>query len=61
MCRSPNINGMIKSKRRRWAGYVARMGETKCVCRVFGGKPESKRLTGRIGRRWEANFKMDLR
>ena len=51
---------MMKSRRMRWAGHVARMGERKGVCRVLMGKPEGKRPVGRPRRRWEDNIKMDL-
>jgi hypothetical protein len=44
---SPNIIRMIKSRRMRWAGQVARMGETRNVCRILVGKPEGKRPVGR--------------
>jgi hypothetical protein len=44
---SPNIVRVIKSRRRRWAGYVARMGKRRCVCRVLVGRPEWKRPLGR--------------
>jgi len=44
----------------RWAGYVARMGETREVYRVLVGKPEGKRPLGRTRRRWENNIKMNL-
>ena len=50
----------MKSRRMRWAGHVARMGERKGVCRVLMGKPEGKRPVGRPRRRWEDNIKMDL-
>ena len=56
----PNIVRVIKSRRMRWAGHVARMGEGRGVYRVLVGKPEGKRPLGRPRRRWEANFKMDL-
>jgi hypothetical protein len=46
-CSSPNIIGMIKSKRMRWAGYVARIGETRNAYRAFVGKPEGKKPLGR--------------
>jgi hypothetical protein len=52
---SPNIVHMIKSRRMRWAGRVACMGEG-----VLGGKGEGKRPLGRPRRRWEFNIKMDL-
>jgi hypothetical protein len=58
---SPNIVRVIKSMRMRWAGHVTRMGEGRGVYRVLVGKPEGKRPPGRPRRRWEDNFKMDLR
>jgi len=57
---SPNIVWVIKSKRMRWAGHVARMGERRGVYRVLVGKPEGKRPLGRPEHRWEDNIKMDL-
>jgi hypothetical protein len=57
---SPNIVRMIKSRRMRWAGNVARMGERRGVCRVLVGKPEEKRPLGRPRRRWEDNNKIDI-
>ena len=50
----------MKSRRMRWAGHVARMGEMRGVYRVSVGKPEGKRPIGRPRRRWEDNMKMDL-
>jgi hypothetical protein len=44
---SPNIVRVIKSRRMRWAGHVARIGEGRDVCRVLVGRPEGKRLLGR--------------
>jgi hypothetical protein len=52
---------MIKSRRMRWAGHVARMGEGRGVYRVLVGRPEGKRSLGRLRCRWEDNIKMDLR
>ena len=52
--------GVIKSRRMRWTGHVARMGELRGVYRVFVGKPEGKRPLGRRRRRWKDNIKMDL-
>jgi hypothetical protein len=52
---SPNIIRKIKSRRMRWAGHVARMGEEKNVYRVFIGKPEGKTPLGRPRRRWDQN------
>jgi len=51
---------VIKSRRVRWAGHVARMGERRGVYSVLVGKPEGKRPLGRLRRRWEDNIKMDL-
>jgi len=57
----PTIVRVVKSRRMRWAGHVARMGEGRGVHRVPVGKPEGKRPMGRPRRRWEDNIKMDLR
>jgi len=57
---TPNIVWVIKSRRMRWAGHIARMGEWRGVYRVLVGKPEGKRPVGRPRCRWEANIKMDL-
>jgi hypothetical protein len=57
---SPNIVRVIKSRRIRWMGHVARMGEGRGVYRVFVGKPEGKTPMGRPWLRWEDNIKMDL-
>ena len=56
----PNIVRVVKSRRMRWAGHVARMGERRGVHRVLVGKPEGKIPLGRLRRRWEDNIKMDL-
>jgi hypothetical protein len=56
----PNIVRVVKSRRMRWAGHVARMGEGRGVHRDLMGKPEEKRPLGRPRRRWEDNIKMDL-
>jgi hypothetical protein len=56
----PNIVRVVKSRRMRWAGHVARMGEDRGVHRVLVGKPDGKKPLGRSGRRWEDNIKMDL-
>jgi hypothetical protein len=58
---STDIVRVIKSKGMRWAGHVARMGEGSGVYRAVVGSPEGKRPLGRPRRRWEDNFKMDLR
>jgi hypothetical protein len=58
---SPDIIRQIKSRRMRWAGHVARMGEGRNVYRVLVGKPEKKRPLGRPRHRWEDGIKMDPR
>ncbi|KAJ4434100.1 hypothetical protein ANN_16420 [Periplaneta americana] len=58
---SPDIIRNIKSRRLRWAGHVARMGESRNAYRVLVGRPEGKIPLGRPKRRWEDNIKMDLR
>ena len=56
----PNIVRVVKSRRMRWAGHMARMGEGRGVYRVLVGRPEGKRPLGRPRRRWEDNIKMDV-
>ena len=56
---SPNIVRVIKSRRMRWAGHVARMGEERWVYRVLVGKSEGRRPLGRPRRRW-ADIRTDL-
>ena len=51
---------VIKSRRMRWAGHVARMVEERGAYRVLVGKPEGKRSLGRPRRRWVDNIRMDL-
>jgi hypothetical protein len=58
---SPSIIRMMKSRRMRWAGHVARMGEKRNGYKIFVGKPEGRRLLGRPRRRWVDNIKMDTR
>ena len=57
---SPNIVRVIKSRRMRWTGHVARMSEERGVYRVLVGKPEGRRPLGRPRRRWVDNIRMDL-
>jgi hypothetical protein len=57
---SPNIIRVMKSRRLRWAGHVACMGERRGAYRALVGKPEVRRPLGRPRRRWEDNIKMDL-
>jgi hypothetical protein len=51
---------MIKSRRMRWAGHVARMGEKRNAYGILVGSPQGKRALGRPRHRWEDNIKMDL-
>jgi len=57
---SPNIVRVIKSRRMRWAGHVAHMGEERGVYRVLLGKLEGRRPLGRPRHRWVDNIRMDL-
>jgi len=56
---SPNIARVIKSRRMRWAGHVARIDEERGLYRVLVGKPEGRRPLGRLRRRWVDNIRMD--
>jgi hypothetical protein len=56
---SPSIIRIIKSRRMRWAGHVARMGEKWDAYRLLVGKPEGKKLLGRPRRRWVDNIRTD--
>ena len=60
MYRSPNIVRVIKSRRLRWAGHVARMEEVRSAFKVLTGKPTGKRPLGRPRRRWGDNIRMAL-
>ena len=55
---SPNIVQAIKSRRMRWAGDVAHMGERRGIYWVLVGKPEEERPLGRHRHRWEYNIKI---
>jgi len=57
---SPNIIRVIKSRRMRWVGHVAYMGEMRNAYKILFGKPEGKKLLGRPRCRWEDNIEMDL-
>jgi hypothetical protein len=57
---SPNIIRVIKSRRMRWAGHTARLGEKRGAYMILVGRPEGRRPLGRPRRRWEENIKMDL-
>ena len=56
MCRSPNIVRVIKSRKLRWAGHVARMDEGRSAFKILTGKPTRKRPLGRHRRTWEDNI-----
>jgi hypothetical protein len=58
---SPNSIRIIKSRRMRWTGYVARIGEGRGAYRILVGRPKGRRPLGRPRHRWEGNIKMDLR
>jgi hypothetical protein len=58
---SPDIIRQIKSRRMKWAGHVARMGEGSKVYRVLVGKPSGKRPLERPKRRWEDGIRKDFR
>jgi hypothetical protein len=57
---SPSIIRIIKSRRMRWAGYVARIGEKRNTHRLLVGKPEEKRPLGRPRHRWVDSIRMAL-
>jgi hypothetical protein len=58
---SPDIIRQFTSRRMRWAGHVARMGEKRKVYKVLVGKPQVRRPLGRPRRWWEDGIRMDLR
>jgi hypothetical protein len=58
---SPSIIRMTNSRRMRWTGHVARIGEKRNAYRILVAKPVEKRALGRPGRKWEENIKIDLR
>ena len=58
---SPDIIWVIKSRRLKWAGHVARMGESTDAYRIFMWKPEGRRPLGRPRHRWKDNIKIDRR
>ena len=57
---SLSIVWVIKSRRVRWVGHVARMGERRGIYRVLVAKPDGKRSLGTRRRRWEDDIKIDL-
>jgi hypothetical protein len=58
---SPDIIRQVKSRRMRWAGHVARVGEERKEYKVLVGKPEGKRPLGRPRRRWEDGIRMNIK
>jgi len=58
---SLNIIRVMKSRRMRWVGQVARMGEMRDAYKILVGKPEGKRAHGRLWRAWDDNIRMDPR
>ena len=61
MYRLPNIVRVIKSRRLRWAGHVARIEEGRSSFKMLTGTHTGKRSLGRPRRRWENNIRMDLK
>ena len=61
MYRSPKIVRVIKTKRLRWAGHVARMEEGTSVPKILTGEPVGKRPLGRPRRRWKDNIRIYLK
>ena len=57
---SPNIVRVIKSRRMRWAGHVARRGKRRGLYRILVGIPEGRRPLVKTWPRWEDDVKMDL-
>jgi hypothetical protein len=57
---SPSIIRVIKSRRMKWEGHVARMVEKRGAYRILVGRPEGRRPLGRPRRRWEDNIEIDL-
>ena len=60
MYRSSNVVRVIKSRRLRWAGHVAKMEVDRSAFKILTGKPTGRRPLGRPRRRWEDNIRMDL-
>ena len=56
-----NIVRVIKSRRLRWVGHIARMEEGRSTYKILTGTPAGRRHLGRPRRRWEDNFRMDLK
>ena len=52
---------MIKSRRLKWAGHLARMEEGRSAFKILAGLPTGKRSLGRLRRRWKDNIRMELK
>jgi hypothetical protein len=61
LCSSPSVVRVIKSRRMRWAGHLARVWEGRIACGILAGRPEGGRPLGRPRRGWVYNVKMDYR
>jgi hypothetical protein len=59
-CQYQNIIRIIKARRMRWEGHIARKGEKRNTYRLLVRKPEGRRPVGRPRRRWVDNIRMDL-
>jgi hypothetical protein len=57
---STDIIRQVKSRRMKWAGHMAHMGEERKVYKVLVGKPKGKRPLGRPRHRWEYGIRMDF-
>jgi hypothetical protein len=57
---SPSIIRLIRSRRKKWAGHAAPMGERRNACKLLVRKPEERRTQGRPRRRWVDNIRMNL-
>jgi hypothetical protein len=60
LCSSPYIIRVIKSRRVRWTGHIARIGEMRNSYNSLVGKPKRRKPLGRHRHRWEDNFRVDL-
>ena len=61
VCTVHLIIKVIKSRRLRWIGHIARMEEGRSAFKILTGKPTRKRPLGRPKRRWQDNIRMDLK
>jgi hypothetical protein len=59
LCSSPNISRVVNSKKMRWVGHVAWVRDEEMHTKSLFGKPEGKRLLGRLWHKWE-DVRVDL-